>query len=388
MNVHGRDIAETCRARFFELAGDCDIVVTANPLHVGYLTGYRSILLDADRTYRVGAVVSRDRIALITGASDGAAALEVLDDPAWIYRYGTFFVFSTDETGGYAAMPPAAGDFMSALKSALTDVVPTGSRVLVDAMNKNEFDTISQMLPASKISEAGGAFRRSRMVKTQKEIAMLSLASRITDTGIARAATQIAPGATELDVATVITSEIIRAGGIPRFTVVTAGERSSRVDAYATHQVLTPGSLVRIDIGATFGGYWSDMARTFVVGEPTSVQASRYDALLAGMLAQLDLARPGVTPAELYEAAMETVCAAGLPAYQRNHCGHGIGLSAHEYPAVAPGSDAPIEEGMVFCFETPYYEMGWGGMMVEDTVVITADGHTPLTNSDRSLIIV
>jgi hypothetical protein len=84
--------AKARRKVFAACRDDADIVVTTDPTHVGYLCGYRSVLLDADRTYRCAAVVSRDDAILVTGASDAAPALEVLRDPARIYRYGVFYV--------------------------------------------------------------------------------------------------------------------------------------------------------------------------------------------------------------------------------------------------------------------------------------------------------
>jgi Xaa-Pro aminopeptidase len=77
-----------------------------------------------------------------------------------------------------------------------------------------------------------------------------------------------------------------------------------------------------------------------------------------------------------------------VPTYRRQHCGHGIGLSIYEPPVIAPDVDAALEDGMTFCFETPYYELGWGGMMVEDTVVITEDGIEMLCSGRRDLLVV
>ena len=93
-----RVIAEKARAKVFAACGDdADIVVSTDPAHVGYLCGYRSVLLDVDRSYRCAVIVTRDKTVLVTGASDAAPALEVLRDPAGIYRYGVFFVESTGD---------------------------------------------------------------------------------------------------------------------------------------------------------------------------------------------------------------------------------------------------------------------------------------------------
>src|SRR5690606_2044931 len=135
-------------------------------------------------------------------------------------------------------------------------------------------------------------------------------------------------------------------------------------DAYATDRRLAVGDLVRFDVGCTLEGYWSDIGRTAIVGEADALQRSRYEAILAGEQAQLDAARPGLTAAQLFNLAVETVERHGLTPYRRHHCGHGIGLDVYERPIVSAAADQPLETGMTLCVETPYYELGWGGMMV------------------------
>jgi Xaa-Pro aminopeptidase len=92
-----------------------------------------------------------------------------------------------------------------------------------------------------------------------------------------------------------------------------------------------------------------------------------------------------VRAADLFALAVDVTQRRGLAPYRRHHCGHGIGLDAYEAPIVGPDDDGTLEEGMTFCFETPYYELGWGGMMVEDAVVVTVDGARALTTLSRGL---
>jgi Xaa-Pro aminopeptidase len=146
---------------------------------------------------------------------------------------------------------------------------------------------------------------------------------------------------------------------------------------------------VRFDVGCTYDGYWSDIGRTAVVGEPSDLQASRYRAILAGETAQLEVVRAGITGKELFDAAVDAVEAAGLAPYRRHHCGHGIGTSVYEPPSVSPmGADAVLREGMVLCVETPFYQIGWGGMMVEDCFMVTAQGCQLLTSTDRHMRVI
>src|ERR1700751_4606107 len=95
-----------------------DVIISTGPTHVGYLCGYRSLLFDLMRDYRSAAIVTRDKAVLVTGASDVAAALEVLRDPACIYRYGVFFFESSDGAeADFSALPKLAGTFSEALRA-------------------------------------------------------------------------------------------------------------------------------------------------------------------------------------------------------------------------------------------------------------------------------
>jgi Xaa-Pro aminopeptidase len=382
------EIARQAREKVFAAAGDdVDVIVSTDVLHVGYISGYRSILLDTNRHMRNGIVATRERTLLITVASDGAAALETLQDPANIYRYGNFYVFSAEPGKNYEAMPPASPSFFDAIGAALKSVVKPNSTVGLDAVTDSDYGQLKTLAGTTRSTKVRNAFLTARRVKLPGEIEKLRIASRITEQGLEKAASAASEGMTELDIAKIIAAEIIGEGGIPRFMVVTAGARSALVDAYATPNRLRKGDLVRLDLGCSYNGYWADMARTWVVGEPTDVQRNRYQALLDGELAQIAQAKAGVTAASVYDVAMRAVRkGSALPDYQRNHCGHGIGLVAHEHPDIAPmGADTVLEAGMVLCVETPFYEMGWGGMMVEDTFVVTDGEPDLLTHSDRAL---
>jgi Xaa-Pro dipeptidase len=378
------NLASKCRARFFECAPHLDAVITTDSVHIGYLCGYRSILHDL-MLYPQALIVTRERVALVTGASDGPAALERLLDPGAIWRYGQFFVSATAGTPGYAEMPPASINYGAAVSVALKSFQLRGLCVGMDARDEAVAAQLHTELPDVALVEASNIFRVARAVKLPAELALLRHATRITDEAIAGVIPMIRAGVTELEIAAEISRHMVRNGGIARFVVVTSGDRSALVDAYARPRSLQSGELVRLDIGCTVDGYCSDMARTFAVGEPSALQQSRYDALLAGEQAEIRALRPGAIARDIFELAVQTVRSGALPDYQRNHCGHGIGLRSHEFPMIGPDSETVLEPGMIFCVETPYYELGWGGMMVEDTAIITPDGHELLSNTSRSL---
>ncbi|RAI44133.1 M24 family metallopeptidase [Rhodoplanes roseus] len=382
-----REIAEAARARTFAAArDDATVIVSTDTNHVGWLTGYRSVLADADRYFRCAAIVTPNRTVLVTGTSDAAPALEVLRDPTCVHRYGVFYVSSVEGGIDLASMPTVEASFADALAAALKAHVGPADVVGIDGVTPADLQQVEALVGGAKTFDARPAVIKARSVKSPGEIAVMRHAATITERGLEKAFAAARPGMTELDLATIISTEMVAGGGIPRFVVVTAGDRAALADAYATRAVLKPGDLVRVDLGCTVDGYWCDMARTAVMGEPTPLQRDRYQALLDGELAQLAIAKAGITAGALFDVAVNRVRQGALPNYQRSHCGHGLGIGPHEFPTLnVANRDVEIVENMVLCVETPFYELGWGGMMVEDVILIRPDGHESFTKLPREL---
>ncbi len=129
------------------------------------------------------------------------------------------------------------------------------------------------------------------------------------------------------------------------------------------------------------------MARSAVVGEPTRLQAQRYAAIAAGQKAEIEAIRPGALAGDVFEVALRTTREAGLPTFMRNHCGHGVGVECNENPRIMKHSKVALGAGMVLSLETPFYERGWGGMMVEDVVRVTEDGFEFISTLPRDLMV-
>ncbi len=382
-----RALAEKLREKVFAACEQtADVVISTDPTHVGYLCGYRSVLFDLMREYRSAAIATRDKVVLVTGASDVAAALEVLPDAACIYRYGVFF-FESSGAGdpNWSALPKLESTFADALRAAIAAIVKPHHMVGLDGANASDLQELNHQVPARSF-DARPAILKARRTKLPEEVEKIAHAAAITERGLEKAFAQARAGASELDLSAIIAGEMRTGGGVPRFVVVTRGERSALADTYATAAQLRQGDLVRFDIGCTVDGYWADMARTAVVGEPTREQQQRYDALLEGEAAQRASARSGVSAGELFKVAVERVRQGALPHYRRSHCGHGIGIDVHEFPTLnAASQNVALEDGMVLCVETPYYQIGWGGMMVEDMIVVRPNGSECLTHLPRAL---
>ena len=349
-----------------------DAVVLTQPESVLYATGYRSMPGQVFRTHRIAAVVTTDDLWLICPAADAPAAAAAGIPVDRLVPFGRFYVEAgtdagvTDEHLEVTRMADRHPDLAAAVQS-VCELLPGDTRI------GQEDDT-------SFVAQA-------RSLKLPGEVAMLRYAARLSESAVDAALAVAAPGITERELAAVIAGAMVAGGGDPRFVVATTGERSALADVVPTDRRWRPGETARFDVGCVVEGYWSDIGRTAVLGEPDERQLRVYAAVHAGEQAQLDLARPGVTAAELFRAGLDGT-GAHVPTYRRQHCGHGIGLSIYEPPVIAPQVDVALEAGMTFCFETPYYELGWGGMMVEDTVVVTEDGIEMLCSGRRDLLVV
>jgi Xaa-Pro aminopeptidase len=147
---------------------------------------------------------------------------------------------------------------------------------------------------------------------------------------------------------------------------------------------LKNGDLFFADIGLRHQGYLSDFGRTALIGSPPRRIEKYYDAILRGEEEAIKAVKPGVKASEIFKIAVETVRDEGISHYSRGACGHGIGVG-FDLPLISPGDDTPLEENMVLEIETPYREMGFGGFMLEDTIIVKRGGASFLTEIDRNL---
>jgi Xaa-Pro aminopeptidase len=169
--------------------------------------------------------------------------------------------------------------------------------------------------------------------------------------------------------------------------LITFGTRTALPAAPPSERALRGGDLVRLDVGCVWQDYHADVTRTAVMGAPTARQEAVFDAVAAGLEAALAAVRPGAIAGEIFTSTVAAVRAAGLPQYDRHHVGYGIGLDARESPILAPGRIAALEQGMVLRVETPYYEHGWGGAQLKETVLVTQSGSRVMNRSRRGLLV-
>jgi Xaa-Pro aminopeptidase len=171
-------------------------------------------------------------------------------------------------------------------------------------------------------------------------------------------------------------------------TIVAAGERSALPHAHPTGAALKADQLVLVDMGAFRDGYASDMTRMLFLGVPGARVRRLYAAVLEAQLSAIDAVRPGVTSAHVDRQARKV-----LKAYKLDHAfihstGHGLGLEIHEMPRIGRKDKTPLQAGMAITVEPGVYLEGFGGIRIEDTLVVTQTGCRVLTPTSKELRII
>jgi Xaa-Pro aminopeptidase len=245
---------------------------------------------------------------------------------------------------------------------------------------------LASRLPQAKLIPGAQLFRRIRMVKTDGELERLVRALRITENAIRAAAAQAHPGVTEAELYGFFEKAIVDGGARPAFTHLRFGRNMALGQLPSGDTRLGENDYMWLDVGCTYEGYRSDIGRIVVVGEPGPHLLELCAASFAGQNCAIAMMRPGAIPGDIFEGVMDVVRNSGIPHYRRHHVGHGIGVEFYDQPTISPGSTTPLETGMVFEVETPYYELGFGGAFHEDTVLITESGSQVLTELDRGVL--
>lgn len=237
-----------------------------------------------------------------------------------------------------------------------------------------------------ELTSAPDLFGELRMVKSPDEVAAIRKACAITDACFGHLTRLIQPGLTEYDLQLELEFYLRRAGaGIAFEPIVVSGERSARPHGKASEKPLVVGDFVTMDFGAKVDGYNSDLTRTIVVGEATARHHEIYDAVLRAETACIAMMKPGVKAADVDAYAREVL--GEYAQYFGHGLGHGLGRLVHDGGRMNATSEDVLAPGQVWTVEPGVYVPGFGGVRIEDDVVVTEDGVEILTASPKELMV-
>jgi Xaa-Pro aminopeptidase len=228
-----------------------------------------------------------------------------------------------------------------------------------------------------------------RMRKDQNEVEAMRKAAQIAQQALKETLPEVKAGISERDLAAELTLQLLRSGSdvdMPFTPIVSSGPNSANPHALPSERRLVTGDLLVIDWGAGYKGYFSDITRTFAIGDVEAefkhIAAIVRQANQAGRSA----AGPGASANSVDQAARDVIQKAGYGQFFTHRTGHGLGMEAHENPYIRLGNAQVLEAGMTFTIEPGIYLPGRGGVRIEDDVVITKDGAESLTDLPRELV--
>lgn len=339
-------------------------VYVTNPVSIAYLTGF-----SANPHERLMALAVRpgDAVLIVPAIEREKATRRASDVTVVGWR---------DGEDAYALVAQALGG--------LSDIGVEKEHITLHAA-----EMITTRTGASELVDAGREIRRRRLIKRADEIEKLARAAGITDAAGAQVFSQLRPGMSEIEVSLLLGSAIGERGGTLAFgSLVQSGPNSAMPHFTPSSRKLAHGDFVLLDFGAAFEGYNADTTRMAVVGEPTARQREIHDVVLRAHDAAIAAVRAGITTGDVDAAARGVIEDAGYGAQFFHRVGHGLGLEEHEDPSLDPGSATVLEAGMVFTVEPGIYIEGFGGVRIEDDLVVESDGCRVLTQSDRALKVV
>lgn len=240
-----------------------------------------------------------------------------------------------------------------------------------------------------KLKDASGHVERLRMRKDPEEVEAIRRAVRLNSKAFARAIRKARSGMTELALAAEIDHQmrLLGAEGPAFETIVASGDRSALPHARPTARPIAANRILLVDMGASLCGYTSDMTRVAHMGEPSPEARRLYDAVLEAQLSAIAAVRPGATAGQVDAAARRTLRKSGLARLFTHSTGHGLGLEIHEGPRLGRLSTATLEPGMVITIEPGVYQQGFGGVRIEDTVLVTPTGAEVLTPTSKEFLV-
>ncbi|MDP6666388.1 MAG: aminopeptidase P family protein [Dehalococcoidia bacterium] len=214
-----------------------------------------------------------------------------------------------------------------------------------------------------------------RAYKDAEELGLLQQAIDIGDQAFEETAAQLEVGMTEKQAAWIFEKAVRERGAesISFETIVAIGPNAARPHHATSDSRLVEGQTIVFDCGARYQGYCSDLTRTVVLGEADDEVKRVYDIVLTAQLAAIDMVEAGMTGEECDAIARKIISEAGHENDFGHSLGHGLGLEVHENPGVGPNAKGKLENGMPFTIEPGIYIPGWGGVRIEDVVVLEND---------------
>ena len=326
-----------------------DALLITNSVNVRYLSGFTggdSVLL-----------IRRDSVTLL---SDGRFTLQIEEECP---DFNDFYIRPTDET-----MATAIAKAYGITKSGCLGVE---AETLTLAENKR----LQDKLPKTKIAPTHGIVETFRQIKDRSEISAIRKAIDVAAKAFECVRNGLRPDQTEISIRNEIEYQMRLHGAEEKSfsTIIAAGPRAALPHAVPSAQPIGGHPMLLFDWGAVVDGYMSDLTRVLVL-MPTKKLRTVYETVLKAQLAAIDAIKPGKTGEEIDAVARGVIKDAGFAKHFNHGLGHSLGLEIHEDPRFKLGYNTVLKPGMVLTVEPGIYLKNWGGVRIEDDILVTKSG--------------
>jgi Xaa-Pro aminopeptidase len=342
-------------------AADVEAILVADATNVGWLTGFSGSFGRA--------IVTADGAVFVT---DSRYTLQAQEEVKEI------------PVASFAS--PKDGDEFVAEQAKALGVTRLG----FEAANTTyaQWQKWTDKMAGIELVPVGDLFGELRLIKSEEEVEKIRKACAIADACFSHVLRLIQPGVREYDIALEIEFFIRRQGAEIAFPpIVVSGERSARPHGKPSEKLLEIGDFVTMDFGARVEGYNSDITRTVVVGHASDRHRAVYELVLEAQMEALHAIRPGKLAKDIDQLTRDILNTQDLAKYFGHGLGHGLGKLVHDGGRLGPNSENVIEPGQVWTVEPGVYIPGFGGVRIEDDVVVTSDGVEILTHSTKELLV-
>lgn len=391
----GPEVREFVKSRIGRMRGamarkGVDVTIMTRPENVFYFSNFNPIII-SHVPYFI--ITDDDAFLLVHSIRHDHAVNEGAVDKVLCY-------------GKWGAAVPVAMDAMDAMRELLGGGALTVG-VEGDYASMNFLDRLKTKLNVKRYADISQDAIDLRLIKDAHEIEMCRISGELVDRGVTRAIEALEDGASEARAATEgqYAMRLVWHEKYQRYEVSGfSNSETADIDTFVvwcmsnerlnygcdcpTGYVPVPGDLTMPMSWARVGGYNVENERTVIVGYVNEERGRAYDAMLRARDNIFRLLRPGAVFEDLYFAAMKEYEDAGFGNILPGRCGHGMGLSTHEFPSVAPGNKAPLAAGMILTVEPGLMSAELGAVRNSDTVLITEDGFEFLTNSPRGRLVI
>ena len=331
-------------------------------------------------------ISNKDNIRYYSGFTGTFAFLLISESKAIIITDSRYTLRAEEESPDYEIYKLKSGDnwIENSTNLAKTKIIGyEGDYVSVNLLNQLQ----KKAEKINKWKDFSEKITLGRIIKSDEETEILQKTINISDSAFNNVSKKIVTGMTEKDVGWEMEKEMRELGAeSPSFdTIVASGINGSKPHHSPTDKLISDNEAITIDMGAKYKGYCSDLTRTIFIGDPDEKFKKIYTTVLKAQLISMETAKPDMTGEEIDKIARDIITSEGYGEYFGHSLGHGVGIEIHENPGVGPNSKNNIKPGMVYTIEPGIYIENWGGIRIEDMVIMTENGNNLLSHALKEI---